>query len=192
MEQPLLFRWGWGGWSCLVIQLRVFVAAWGYLVVLGQKRGMMCSAGMQGWKQCLCWGTSPSLWGVHCWTETNAEKPFWSILCLFTRICFALEIGTIYSLKNGRFAFFSLHEHWSRVCESAKGALVGIERAIKMLILSSRPLKYSDQTSNCMSCYDNVNQWNQPLTNWPAAYLRVWHSFHPRPWERACSCGLWA
>lgn len=64
---------------------------------------------------------------------------------------------SIYSLKNGQFAFFSLHEHWSRVCESTKGALVGIERAIKTLILSSRRIKYSDQTSNCMSCYNNVN-----------------------------------
>lgn len=89
--------------------------------------------------------------------KKNAEKSSWSILCLFTGIYFALEMRSIYSLKNGQFAFFSLHEHWSGVCESTKGALVGIERAIKTLILSSRRIKYSDQTSNCMSCYNNVN-----------------------------------
>lgn len=41
MHQPLLFRRGWGDSSCFVIQHRVFVAVWGYLVVLGLKRGMV-------------------------------------------------------------------------------------------------------------------------------------------------------
>lgn len=38
-----------------------------------------------------------------------------------------------------------------------EGALGEIERAIKILILSLRPIKYSDQTSNCMFCHNNVN-----------------------------------
>lgn len=48
------------------------------------------------------------------------KNPFWSILCLFTG--FALEMRTIYSLKNGQFAFFSLCEHWSRVLECQRGS----------------------------------------------------------------------
>lgn len=79
------------------------------------------------------------------------------MLCLFTGIYFALEMRTIYSLKNGQFAFFTLHEHWSRARVGAGAGGWRNKRAIKILTLSSRTRKYSDQTSNCMFCHNNVN-----------------------------------
>lgn len=64
---------------------------------------------------------------------------------------------TICSLKNGQFAFSSLHERCSRACEGAGWGSWCNTKGNKNTHFELRPIKYSDQASNCMFCHNNEN-----------------------------------
>lgn len=132
--------------QCYLLQTLWFVPAWGYMVLPGQRREMMCSAECRDGSSA-CFGGSP-----HPFTKCIAElqqmlKNLSGAYCVYSLeyiLPWRWELFTLWKVVSVPCSAFVNTE--AGCVEELKGAFEEIGKAIKILILSLRCIKYSDQT----------------------------------------------